>query len=49
MAHYHAAAVARWYFKVTMLKDTGFGLVLEVQMSKNGTPPWRETHFQFKM
>ena len=30
-------------------KTEGFGALLEVPMSKNCTPLWREAHFQVKM
>ena len=43
------AAVARSTFQVKMLKTSIVGALLEVGMSKNGTPLWREAHLQVKM
>ena len=42
------AAVARSTFQVKMLKTSIVGALLEVGMSKNGTPLWREAHFKSK-
>ena len=40
---------AKHISKSKCLKQQGFGLLLEVQMSKKCTPLWREAHFQVKM
>jgi len=32
-----------------MTKDTMFGPLLEVEMSKKRPPFWRKAHFEFKM
>ena len=36
-------------FKCKCTKHVSFGPLFEVEMLKNGTPLWREAHFQVKM
>ena len=43
------AAVARSTFKSKCTKHLSFGAILQVPICKNGTPLWREAHFQVKM
>ena len=40
---------AKHIFKSKCTKQTMFGPLLEVRMSKNDTPLWREAHFEVKM
>ena len=41
--------VARSTFRSENVQNTGFGPLLEVEMSKKCTPLWREAHFEVKM
>ena len=43
------AVVARSTFRSQNVKNTRFGPLLEVEMSKKCTPLWREAHFEVKM
>ena len=46
----HAAVARRCEKYILKAKKTeGFGPLLEVTMSKNCTPLWREVHFEVKM
>ena len=40
---------AKHIFKSKCAKDVMAGPILDVLMFKNGTPLWREAHFQVKM
>ena len=40
---------AKHIFKSTCTKCTRFGALLEVEMSKKGTPLWREAHLEVEM
>ena len=43
------AVVARSTFRSQNVRNTMFGPLLEVEMSKKCTPLWREAHFEVKM
>ena len=45
----HAAVARSTFWSENAKKTQGFGALFEVEMFKNGTPLWREAHFEVKV